>query len=115
MPNKTKGKWSNHVPEPEEQARDINLSLRVLCWRSIRPLLCGWYDVVIRLSIPRRVQSSDQTPEVNWRPLSVTMDEGTPYRETQWKRSARAQSTAVMEESGIASSHREKRSMTVRR
>ena len=93
----------------------MSLSLRVRCCRSIMPLDCGWYDVVMLLLTPRREQSSVHRREVNCRPLSVTIDAGTPYRETQCRSSARAQSSAVIEVNGIASSQREKRSMTVRR
>ena len=65
MPKRTKGKWSIQVPEPEEVALAISLSLRVLCCLSMMPLLCGWYEVVVRWLMPSREQSSDQRPEVN--------------------------------------------------
>ena len=91
----------------------MSLSFRVLCCRSISPLLRGWYEVVIWRWIPRREQSSDHRLEVNWRSLSVTMEDGAPKRDTQCRRRAVAQSDAVMEERGIASNQRDKRSMTV--
>ena len=64
--------------------------------------------------MPKEAMSSDQRSEVNCRPWSVVMSCGTPKRETQWRSRACAQSTAVAETKGTASSHREKRSMIVR-
>ena len=56
---------------------------------------------------PRTEQTSDQTAEVNWAPLSEVRRAGTPNLETQVEMKAREQDSAVMEDSGTASGHLE--------
>ena len=41
-PNKTKGRCSIQLEDLVAQAREMSLSFKVRCWRSMRPLLCGW-------------------------------------------------------------------------
>jgi hypothetical protein len=64
------------------------------------------------LSRPHRAA---QRADVNWAPLSEVMVAGTPNLEIQPVYRARAQSAGVMEESGIASGHRDVLSITVNR
>ncbi len=52
---------------------------------------------------------------VNWAPLSDVMVAGTPNRDTQPAKRALAQSSAVMDVSGMASGHLEVWSMIVNR
>ncbi len=59
-----------------------------------------------------RLQGAAHNADVNWAPLSDVMMAGTPKREIQLANRALAQSAAVMEESGIASGHRDVLSIT---
>ena len=65
--------------------------------------------------VPKSPASSAHNSEVNCRPRSVTIEEGAPKRDTQWRKSAVAQVLAVMLDKGMASNHLEYRSMTVKR
>ena len=67
------------------------------------------------LKIPRMEQISDQTEDVNWEPLSEVRRAGTPKLKTHIEMKALAQASAVMEERGTASCHREVLSITSRR
>ena len=52
-----------------------------------------------------KLQRPDHRADVNLAPLSDVMVAGTPNRETQPTKRARAQLTAVMDERGMASGH----------
>ena len=54
-----------------------------------------------------------QTAEVNWTPLSVVMEAGTPNLDTHPATKASAQAVAVVEDSGKTSTHRVDQSMMV--
>ena len=60
-------------------------------------------------------QTTDQTEDVNWEPLSEVRRAGTPNLETQVEMKALAQASAVMEERGTTSGHLEVLSIIVRR
>ena len=64
--------------------------------------------------IPRTEQTSDQTAEVNWAPLSEVRRAGTPNLEIQVEMKVHEQDSAMMEDSGTASSHLEVLSIIVR-
>ena len=63
--------------------------------------------------IPSLLQSTAQTAEVNWTPLSVVTVAGTPKRPIQPATNASAQAVAVVEERGITSTQRVDLSMKV--
>ena len=69
--------------------------------------------VVWAVETPKRFNTWRQREDINCRPWSVTMQDGTPKREIQPRSKAVAQDTAVMSANGKASTQREKRSMTV--
>jgi hypothetical protein len=62
-----------------------------------------------------RLHRPAQRADVNLAPLSEVMVAGTPKRDTHPAKRALAQSAAVMESSGMASSHLDVRSMIVNR
>ena len=59
-------------------------------------------------------QTSAQTVDLNWDPLSEVRRDGTPNLETQEEMKALAQTSAVMEDRGTASIHLEVLSIMVR-
>ena len=59
-------------------------------------------------------QTSDQTAEVNWAPLSEVRRAGTPNLEIQVEMKAHAQDSTVMEDRGLASGHLKVLSIMVR-
>ena len=69
--------------------------------------------MVLREVMPRTEWSSAHKAEVNWRPWSDVMSEGTPNLQIQWRIKAEAQEAAVISASGIASSQRVVLSMMV--
>ena len=60
-------------------------------------------------------QTSDQTEDVNWEPLSEVRRAGTLNLETQVEMKALGQASPVMEERGTAYGHLEVLSIMVRR
>ena len=60
-------------------------------------------------------QTTNQMEDVNWEPLSEVRRAGTLNFETHIEIKALAQASAVMEERGTASGHREVLSIMVRR
>jgi hypothetical protein len=60
------------------------------------------------------LQSSAQSADVNWAPLSLVITSGTPKRDTHPAKSAEAQSAAVIEDMGTASGQRDVQSMMVK-
>ncbi len=64
--------------------------------------------------MPRIEQTSDQTEEVNCAPLSVVITDVTPKQEIHKERSACAQTTAFIRDSGTTSGHLEVLSIMVR-
>ena len=64
--------------------------------------------------IPRTEQTSNQTAEVNWAPMSEVRRAGTPNLVTQVEMKAREQDSVVMEDSETASGHLEVLSIMVR-
>ena len=63
--------------------------------------------MVLILKIPMTEQTTDQTEDVNCALRSEVSRAGTPNRETQVEIKARAQVSAVMEASRMASGHLE--------
>ncbi len=61
-----------------------------------------------------RLQRPAHSGDVNWAPLSDVMVAGTPNQDTQPAKRALAQSAAVMDERGMASSHLEVRLIIVK-
>ncbi len=90
--------------------RDRKASFSRLWNRSTNPFDWGWYDVAGQCWMLSRLHRPAHRADMNWAPLA-----GTPNQNTQPAKRALAQSAAVMDESGMASSHLEVRSIMVKR
>jgi hypothetical protein len=101
-PNSAHGKWSGQAAPAVLLFR---ASFNCLWALSTRPLLWGWYAVVVVCFTPSLLQRASQMEEVNWVPLSEVMRVGTPNLDTQPLIKASAQEAADMSRSGIASNH----------
>ncbi len=96
------------MPMEGGQARrrlQVWASFNCLWALSTRPLLWGWYAVVVVCVTTSLLQRASQTADVNWVPLSEVMREGTPNLDTQPPIKASAQEAADISRSGMASNH----------
>lgn len=84
----------------------LSAALMVRCCRSMRPLACGWYAVVVELRNPRYLPSERKSSLSNCLPWSVVILVGIPNRANQVAISALATESAVWSVSEIASTQR---------